>query len=334
MKLFHQLYPTCAILLAALLLGGCGGTTSGEGTPITHPTPTATSDDYADFGLEVVLRMPDKLPDGKSVEVAFTLINGSETDLYVLNWYTPLEGGLGGDSFHVERNGERVPYRGPLAARAEPTADSYIFLEAGASASATIELAKAYDFRKPGKYAIWFLSPRISHVAKTVDEIPASMDELGPVAMPSNQVWVTVGEDSATGNPELVGYIRSLYEEDGRWHISVDQVEWLTGTEAVEALIEDGLCAGSRADCEPPNGFYIRDRGQEHVSLPLSDQVIILMQTLSHGPDGNHNWDEPIGLDQFYQIMDEDSTSHLRAVPYHLIVDAGAVTVIGERYMP
>jgi hypothetical protein len=56
--------------------------------------------------------------------------------------------------------------------------------------SATVDLAAAYDFSEPGEYTIAFISPRISHVARTEDQMATSVEELGPVQIPSN--WVTV----------------------------------------------------------------------------------------------------------------------------------------------
>jgi hypothetical protein len=136
--------------------------------------------------------MPSPFANGKTVELKFTLTNNLEVGLYVLKWYTPLEGGFGGAIFCVERDGQPIPYRGPEAERADPTPDSYILLEPGASVSATIDLAEVYDFSKPGLYTIAFGSPRMSHVAGTVGEMATSIDDLGPVAMPSNQVSVTI----------------------------------------------------------------------------------------------------------------------------------------------
>jgi hypothetical protein len=102
---------------------------------------------------------------------------------------------LVGEIFCVQRDGQPIPYRGPEAERAEPTPDAYVLLEAGASMSATIDLAAVYDFSKPGLYTIAFGSPRMSHMARTEGEMATSLDDLGPVAMPSNQVPVTILED-------------------------------------------------------------------------------------------------------------------------------------------
>jgi peptidyl-Lys metalloendopeptidase len=169
--------------LAALLNANSGAApgTASQGTP-------------AEINLEAVLWIPTTLPDGDPVELEFTLTNHSGNGMYVLKWFTPLEG-FGGEIFRVERDGQPIPYKGPLAARGDPTPDAYVFLDAGASVSAMVDLAVAYDFSEPGEYTIAFISPRISHVARTEGEMAASVDDLGPVAMPSNQVSVTILED-------------------------------------------------------------------------------------------------------------------------------------------
>jgi hypothetical protein len=207
------------LALSTIIISGCG-TTSAELTKVPT-TPSASSGQAApteaataqtteppspveptetsqppQTGLEAVIQVPATLPDGDSVELAFTLINHSETGVYVLQWYTPLEG-LGGEIFRVERDGQPIPYEGPLAMRGDPTPDGYVVVDAGASVSATVDLAAAYDFSEPGEYTIAFISPRISHVARTEDQMAASVDDLGPVQMPSNSVVVEI--QSAAG---------------------------------------------------------------------------------------------------------------------------------------
>jgi peptidyl-Lys metalloendopeptidase len=113
--------------------------------------------------------------------------------LYVLKWFTPLEG-LGGEIFRVRRDGHPIPYVGPLAARGDPTPEAYVHLEAGASVSATVDLAEAYDLSNAGEYTIAFVSPRNSHVARTKGDMARSMDDLGPVSMPCAPLSVTIVE--------------------------------------------------------------------------------------------------------------------------------------------
>jgi hypothetical protein len=136
------------------------------------------------------------------------------------------------------------------------------------------------------------------------------------------------------GRLVTMGYILNLYEQGGQWRIAVDEIEWLTGADAAEAMAEAGLCSAGEADCQPPNGFFIRNRLESTVSYPLSKQATILMQTLSHGPDGNFNWDEEIDLERLRQIFEGDPDSHLRTVPYQITLDGGTVTGIREVYVP
>jgi hypothetical protein len=161
--------------------------------PATPPsaTPTPPSLTPPQINLEAVLQVPTTLPDGGSVELEFTLINNSESGLYVLKWYTPLEG-IAGEIFYVKRDGQPIPYEGLLATRGDPPPDAYVFLDSGASVSATVDLATAYDFSEPGEYTIAFISPRISHVARTEDQMATSVEELGPVQIPSNRVTVHI----------------------------------------------------------------------------------------------------------------------------------------------
>jgi hypothetical protein len=150
-----------------------------------------------------VLQAPATLPAGEPVEVEFTLINHTETDLYVLKWYTPLEG-IAGEIFRVERDGQPIPYQGPLVSRGVPTPDDYVLLEPGGSAVATVDLSMAYDLSAPGTYTIIFLPPRISHVARSEDEMATSMDDLGPVEMASESIVVEI-EGATSSWPQAGG---------------------------------------------------------------------------------------------------------------------------------
>jgi peptidyl-Lys metalloendopeptidase len=115
--------------------------------------------------------------------------------LNVLKWYTPLEG-IAGQIFRVERDGEVIPYEGILATRVTAPPEAYVLLEPGESVSAEVDLATAYDFSKAGEYTIEFLSPTISHIAKTEAEMAKTVDDLGPVEIPSNRVTIEIGGSS------------------------------------------------------------------------------------------------------------------------------------------
>src|SRR4051812_12353323 len=63
--------------------------------------------------LECGLRVPAQVRAGEAVPVHFRLTNRSGESLAVLTWRTPLEGTFGND-FRVTRDGEELPYQGPM----------------------------------------------------------------------------------------------------------------------------------------------------------------------------------------------------------------------------
>lgn len=167
----------------------------------------------AQGGLYARLETPQSLPMGEPVKVQFFLVNDSDEDLYVLNWFTPLEG-LGGDIFRVRRDGETVPYQGPLAERAEPTPEAYTLIEAGETVwvEADLTRTRAYDFSVPGNYTIDFNSPGFSHIAKSEADMASTYDELGPIEIPSNEVSVTIaGDDRSSADIEAAREVLARY---------------------------------------------------------------------------------------------------------------------------
>ena len=111
--------------------------------------------------------------------------------------------GIAGEIFRVERDGQVIPYQGILAKRVAPPPEDYVLLEPGESVSAEVDLATAYDFSKAGEYTIEFLSPSISHVARTEAQMAKTVDDLGPVQIPSNRVTIKIGGSSGETMEEI-----------------------------------------------------------------------------------------------------------------------------------
>jgi peptidyl-Lys metalloendopeptidase len=184
MKRLNRIYLFCAGMATIWLLGACA------------PTPTGTAI-APRTELSATLEAPSPLPNGEAVRLRFTLTNHSPEKLYVLTWYTPLEGILG-EIFRVKHDGQAIPYEGPLVMRGDPLPEQYVLLEPGASVSAEVDLATAYDFSQPGEYTIEFLSPRISYVAKTESEFATSVDDLRPVQIPCSPLSLEIAGSSAS----------------------------------------------------------------------------------------------------------------------------------------
>lgn len=147
-----------------------------------------------DVGLTAQLEVPEHLPIGEDVRIIFTLTNTSDTPLYILKWYTPLEG-IVGEIFQVTYEGKPIPYKGILAYRDSPLPEDYFLLHPNESIKAFMHFGPSYDFTKPGRYEIKFLSPRISHIAYTEEEFAKSVDDLSPVQILSNTVTLEAGNE-------------------------------------------------------------------------------------------------------------------------------------------
>jgi peptidyl-Lys metalloendopeptidase len=88
-----------------------------------------------------------------AASVAFTLTNRGDRPVSVLKWQTPLEG-IQNDIFLIEHEGKPVPYAGPIVKRGRPTAEDFVTLGPGETASAVVDLGAVYAFPEPGRYEV------------------------------------------------------------------------------------------------------------------------------------------------------------------------------------
>jgi heat shock protein HslJ len=173
-----------------------------EPSSSTNSTPDNSGDSAQQAStLVATIEAQESLPTGEAVTVKFTLTNTSSEGLFVLKWFTPLEG-LAGDIFSVQRDGVDLAYRGKLVKRGPPSSKDYVWIDAGGSISAKVDLAEGYDFSQAGKYNLQFRSPRLSHIARTAGEQADTFDELEMIRIPSQPVSVTIGGPSGSqGRP-------------------------------------------------------------------------------------------------------------------------------------
>jgi len=159
--------------------------------PQNTPTPVGEPEIQGDSRLTAALSVPETVPRCDPIDLEFKVTIQFDQAVYLLNWYTPLEGILG-DIFQVTYNGEELSYLGPQVMRAAPLPEQYILLEAGGSATAMVDISTAYDFSNAGLYTISFKPPLISHVVENTSDFATAVDELGPVQMSSSPVEVEI----------------------------------------------------------------------------------------------------------------------------------------------
>ena len=128
---------------------------------------------------------------GVPVKIQFALRNMTDQRMYVLNWLTPFEG-IAGDIFQITREGVPVPYHGVLASRVDPSPDSFLQIEPNSAIFTEVNLYEAYDFTRPGRYKIAYKSPLASYVAHSEKDLSITLNDLGPVFIPSNELTIEI----------------------------------------------------------------------------------------------------------------------------------------------
>src|SRR4051794_13485338 len=83
-------------------------------------------------------------PLGDRIMLRFELTNNTDHDLYVLKWFTPLEG-IRSDCVEISLNGRSVDlYDGPHLKRAAPHAGDLELVAGGATLTVDFALAETY----------------------------------------------------------------------------------------------------------------------------------------------------------------------------------------------
>jgi peptidyl-Lys metalloendopeptidase len=144
----------------------------------------------SEFSLGCTLDVDETVPADEPVTLCFALSNPTARPLYVLTWYTPLEG-MAGEIFQVTRDGQTLPYQGMLAKRGDPTRDEYVVIEPGETASTEVDLRTGYDLSAPGSYQVRFTAG-LQDVVKDGSLLPRKRDGHQPQSLPCNTVDFSV----------------------------------------------------------------------------------------------------------------------------------------------
>lgn len=123
---------------------------------------------------------------GESVRIGFTLQNTSDENLWVLKWYTPLEG-IKGKIFQVTCDGNEIPYEGRMVKRGDPTKDDYIFLAPKDSVFAEVDLSEAYSLPVCNECHVIFKG-RIHDIVTDESLLPNKSEKHQWVDIPGNTV--------------------------------------------------------------------------------------------------------------------------------------------------
>jgi len=131
----------------------------------------------------------------EAVTIRYTLTNTTGATQTVLKWGTPLEG-FNGNIFRVTVDGKPVIYTGRVVKRGAPLPEEYVTLAPGASVSADVDLAQAYDISEVGDYSVEFSSKVMDLGAGTPAELVSkkTFQAFAPKALRSNVATFKITE--------------------------------------------------------------------------------------------------------------------------------------------
>jgi hypothetical protein len=129
--------------------------------------------------LQYRLQALDHYSLGGPLSLGFALQNRSRQDVWVLKWYTPLEG-LRGRILAVQCDDVEIPYEGRMMKRGEPTSGDYVLIAAGSEVQSEFDLATSYSL-------IACTVCRVAFRGTLRDVFTAADSRPGQIARPSSE---------------------------------------------------------------------------------------------------------------------------------------------------
>ncbi len=174
-----------AVVLASAAVVGCIESQSGAPANVT-PASTVTQT----HSLKYQLNANNSYVVGTPITINFTLENLLDENLWVLKWYTPLEG-MRGEIFQVKCDGKEIPYEGMMVKRGDPDRDSYIHIVPRGSVSEVVDLSGVYNIPVSNECQVEFKG-RIYDVLSNEDKLPRRRDEHQGMDITGNVVALRV----------------------------------------------------------------------------------------------------------------------------------------------
>ncbi len=142
------------------------------------------------IALKYDLQAQGSYVQGKPINIEFALENLSAREVWVLKWYTPLEG-IKGKIFEVKCDGVDVPYKGRMVKRGNPGPDDYVRIGPGESARAEFDLSNAYALPVCKECRVSFKGP-IHDAVLNQQQVPRAVEEHVPVDVAGNAVSFSI----------------------------------------------------------------------------------------------------------------------------------------------
>lgn len=167
-----------------------------------------------------------------------------------------------------------------------------------------------------------------------------------PVQTPAEETPQTISEEPQN-NPDTnqnvegalpfsgekqIGYVKKVYSKNGKNYLSIDYIQWLTGTEAQKAMREDGACPKT-GECIVFDDYYIRNVNPLIRTFEIAPEAEITMQTYDMEETGLIH-PQKISFAQYSWIFAPKVNSRLKDVPYIIEISSNKITKVNEQYIP
>ncbi|MDX8366905.1 hypothetical protein [Cytobacillus sp. IB215665] len=114
----------------------------------------------------------------------------------------------------------------------------------------------------------------------------------------------------------ITGFITDLDSDNLDKYITIDAVNYLSGEEAIQAVMDDGNV--SREEVFLPNGFYIQNQQVEQINYWLSSDLLLY---IADGNNKNYTEDLNMLIEPYERL-------------FYLYINNHEVIMIEEQYLP
>jgi hypothetical protein len=140
----------------------------------------------------------------------------------------------------------------------------------------------------------------------------------------------TAEQKLANGHIKALGYIKKVWEQNGKRYISIDYAEMLTGQAAIDAAVAAGEIQPGE---DLPNDYYIRNTNKQERQFEVSGSAAITTSTWNASADEPRTitWADFVSL---WSATPPEDAVYLRDAPWWIERDGQTVIKIDEQYLP
>lgn len=143
-------------------------------------------------------------------------------------------------------------------------------------------------------------------------------------------------------NKKEIGFIRYIYETDGKKYIAIDTVEFYRGKDALKEAINDGRAVYDKENNKYwiPDGYYIRNSDDKIITYELDNSAEYYLCAYDVDKDyiGNASLTTEVSYDDMYEYITRNLENideiYDRANLFRIDITDNIVTSLIKQYTP